>query len=119
MTAHYARKCRACRAEVMNRNRHGDPLGINPMGDPRLPFTPLARVLNNRARALLGPEQMAEALRVDDVTRWMADGIPFHTADRLAVSLGYHPAELWGDAYRDQPVTRCPYANLDELEGVA
>lgn len=31
--------------------------------------------------------------------RWSLDGIPFHTADAIAIGLGAHPSEIWGDDY--------------------
>lgn len=31
-----------------------------------------------------------------DIWRWLAGGVTWTAADRLAVRLGYHPAEVWG-----------------------
>lgn len=49
---------------------------------------------------------IAEYLDVNarSLWRWALDDIPFHTADAIAVRMGVHPAEIWGDAYWDQPV---------------
>lgn len=57
---------------------------------PRLPLDPLLDLYESR----LG---LARALKVDarQVQRWCRYGVSFHTADELAVSLGFHPIELW------------------------
>jgi hypothetical protein len=34
------------------------------------------------------------------VNRWHTHGLPLDSADRLAVSLGLHPVEVWPDWYR-------------------
>lgn len=31
--------------------------------------------------------------------RWASEGIPIHSADRIAVALGAHPATIWGEAW--------------------
>jgi hypothetical protein len=33
------------------------------------------------------------------VKRWRERGVPFATADTLAVKLGVHPSAIWGDAW--------------------
>lgn len=44
---------------------------------------------------------LAEDLGCDrrQVTRWVNNGVPVDTADRLAVALGMHPAEVWGSGW--------------------
>lgn len=29
------------------------------------------------------------------IQRWKANGIPWHSADELAIRLGHHPASIW------------------------
>lgn len=44
---------------------------------------------------------LAEELHMDRhrVTRWLRDGVPVDVADRVAVALGLHPAEVWGNEW--------------------
>lgn len=35
------------------------------------------------------------------LTRWQSAGVPEEEADRIACSLGLHPADIWGDAWWD------------------
>ena len=39
------------------------------------------------------------------IQRWRVDGIPYTSADRVAVRLGIHPALIWTDWYLT-PTTR-------------
>lgn len=57
---------------------------------PRLPLDPLLALYDSA----LG---LARALKVDprQVHRWSGYGVSIWTADELAVSLGFHPIELW------------------------
>lgn len=57
---------------------------------PRLPLDPLLALYDNRLA-------LARALKVDarQIQRWCRYGVAFYTADELAVSLGFHPMELW------------------------
>lgn len=57
---------------------------------PRLPLDPLLALYDSA----LG---LARALKVDprQVHRWSHYGVSVWTADELAVSLGFHPMELW------------------------
>jgi hypothetical protein len=34
---------------------------------------------------------------VRSIQRWTRDGIPLWSADKLAISLGVHPANIWPD----------------------
>jgi transcriptional regulator with XRE-family HTH domain len=45
--------------------------------------------------------QLAEALGVTRraVQRWQTKGIPWPTADKLAIAAGSHPVLVWGDAW--------------------
>lgn len=45
--------------------------------------------------------EAARQLRVDrsQLYLWRDRGLTLHTADRLAVAAGYHPGEVWGDAW--------------------
>jgi len=56
----------------------------------RLPLDPLLDLYDSR----LG---LARALKVDprQIQRWLRYGVSFYAADELAVSLGFHPIELW------------------------
>lgn len=33
------------------------------------------------------------------VLRWRREGLPLRIADRVAIHLGMHPVEIWGNAY--------------------
>ena len=41
------------------------------------------------------------AVSAATVHRWKAEGIPQHAADKAAIHIGLHPAELWPDFYDD------------------
>jgi hypothetical protein len=45
--------------------------------------------------------QFAVALGVRRTTTfpWDRTGVPLYMADRMAVRLGVHPTEIWGDAF--------------------
>lgn len=60
----------------------------------RLPGDPLLRVWGTAA-------EIARALNVRERTvyRWLADGVSYDLADRIAVAAGRHPCELWGEAW--------------------
>lgn len=63
----------------------------------RLPFGPL----ETAARAT-GMGELAAQLRTTtrQVYRWRASGLTEPQADRLAVTLGLHPAEVWPTTHR-------------------
>lgn len=48
---------------------------------------------------------LAEAAQVSrrTVHRWIKDGIPYWTADRVAIALGRHPVEVWPEWYGVDP----------------
>ncbi len=66
---------------------------------PRLPFEPLERLY----AATHGRNACAMARRVgidrQAVYRGRTDGLSEALADRWAVALGWHPAEVWGAAW--------------------
>jgi hypothetical protein len=71
---------------------------------PRLPIQPLLDVL---ARRGVSPwSQEAVAYNGGAWGKAMRDGVvPIFTADKLAVRLGLHPAQVWGQAfYDDEPM---------------
>jgi hypothetical protein len=43
-------------------------------------------------------KEICETLHIGPRTlrRWRAEGVPVERADRAAVIIGHHPAELWG-----------------------
>lgn len=40
------------------------------------------------------------------VYRWRSDGIPIHTADRIAIRMGVHPLVIWPDFHQEEPCPR-------------
>ena len=111
MTArHTTKTCRHCRNRYPNVTRYGDPLGITPPGNPRLPWDPIqtelvrrhgAPVSNHRAELILGHHH-------DMIGRWRHIGVEVHTADTIAIRLGVHPATLWGDQWWGISFHECP-----------
>jgi hypothetical protein len=65
----------------------------------RLPFEPVERVL--RKTSPLTVNQIAEALGTagKNVLRWRVQGLSIRQADKIAVGLGFHPYQLWGDSF--------------------
>lgn len=60
---------------------------------PRFPFDPLAEAAGNPSPAVLARQL---GLHRRTVHRWRAAGcVPDRQADRAAVALGHHPAEIW------------------------
>lgn len=57
-----------------------------------LPIAPLDRIEPNRT-TLSAHTGVSRAT----IYRWEHDGIPIESADRAAVALGFHPAELWAE----------------------
>ena len=64
----------------------------------RWPFAPLLAAAGHPPVAAL-----ARRLRVSSRTvwRWQRYGLDDHQADRAAVALGYHPANIWPTWHRD------------------
>jgi hypothetical protein len=60
------------------------------MPTARLPAAPLIKIMDDEERSKIG---------VDRIQRMLENGIRFADADKMAVSRGYHPVELWGDAW--------------------
>jgi hypothetical protein len=60
----------------------------------RWPAEPLHRIEPNHTA-----EQWAELAGCDPRNwwRWTHDGIPDHASDRIAIGIGYHPAQIWPD----------------------
>ena len=75
----------------------------------KLPFGPLQSILRRRweghaedyRKVEFCVAAMAEQLATDRrmIYRWQETGVPWPTADRLAVLIGLHPSEVWGDAW--------------------
>lgn len=59
---------------------------------PRLPFGPLATEARAETIGSLA-QQLGVSRRT--VHRWIVDGIPADQADRAAIAIGTHPANLW------------------------
>jgi len=61
---------------------------------PRLSLEPLVQRYGNVS-------VLARALGIDraQVAHWRSDGLPVDSADRVAVLLGRHPAEVWPEWY--------------------
>lgn len=61
---------------------------------PRVSLEPLVERYGNVS-------VLARALGVDraQVARWRSDGVPIESADRIAVAVGRHPAEVWPEWY--------------------
>lgn len=61
----------------------------------RLPFEPLATAIAGDSITLAG------RCGVDrrTISRWRTRGLDADTADRAAAHAGYHPIEVWGDAF--------------------
>lgn len=105
---HTTKKCPVCRKRYLAITRHGDPLGINPPTEPRFPWHPIAAILIDRHEgnvpyAVATPYGQAKALRTiyglnchpTEIRKWIRNGLALHTADRIAVTLGHHPVDLW------------------------
>jgi hypothetical protein len=60
------------------------------MPTARLPAAPLIKIMDDEERSKIG---------VDRIQKMLENGIRFSDADRMAVARGYHPIELWGDAW--------------------
>lgn len=89
------RYCRPCRANAPSRRRL----------PPRLPFAPILDELE--ARGCTNRRRQAEWLGVNprQLYRWLEIGVPFYTADRLAVMLERHPVTFWPDFFSPEPLT--------------
>jgi lambda repressor-like predicted transcriptional regulator len=61
---------------------------------PRLSLEPLVEYYGSVST-------LARALGVErtQVAHWRSDGLPVDSADRIACSLGKHPAEVWPEWY--------------------
>jgi hypothetical protein len=78
------------------------PSRFGPAPQPRLSFEPLRHWLAQR----LGQDQFNRldverktGIRCETTRNWERNGVPLFNADRLVVSLGAHPCEVWGDDY--------------------
>lgn len=69
-----------------------------------LPFQPVLDKLR-------GPDctdrdfAMALGVNRDLLRSWIRHGIRFYRADKLAISLGYHPSYFWPEEYWNIPVS--------------
>jgi lambda repressor-like predicted transcriptional regulator len=61
---------------------------------PRLPLEPLVQRCGS-ASALA----RATGIERTQLARWRRDGVPLDSADRVAIAVGRHPAEVWPDWY--------------------
>ena len=68
-------------------------------GTERLPWDPVADHLDREAGEPLSRNEHARRLGINNkqVYRWDRGGMPPVSADRVAIGLGLHPFELWGD----------------------
>lgn len=72
-------------------------LSYDPGGDgEERPSTPRAALVWHLVDICGIENRKTAASRVE---RWLASGISWSEADVLAVSLGYHPVEIWKDWY--------------------
>jgi hypothetical protein len=56
----------------------------------RLPLEPLVQEFGNiSALARVIDRDVAQ------VSKWVRDGVPLYSADRIAIELGRHPFEIW------------------------
>lgn len=71
----------------------------------KFPFENFERVVRSHLH-----DDTAFALAIgrsrDVVRRWRRDGIRFYEADRLSISLGFHPSYFWPDEYWQLPETQ-------------
>lgn len=63
---HTTKNCRTCRNRFANTSRYGDPLGLTPPGNPRLPWDPIPRALARRYTHRLGTWANADLPEVTD-----------------------------------------------------
>lgn len=72
------------------------------------PPTDLQQDIVEERLGRVSANRLADALSVHRHTlaRWRRLGIPLHSADAAAVTLGLHPAELWGLEFYEQAEPR-------------
>lgn len=63
---------------------------------PRLPFAPL---VTEAAAPTIDTLAVRIGVSRRTVHRWIIHGIPADQADRAAIALGAHPANLWPDQW--------------------
>jgi len=63
---------------------------------PRVSLEPLVALCGGNV------SELSRAVRVGrtQLAHWRRNGVPVDSADRLACSLGRHPAEVWPEWYR-------------------
>ena len=92
----YGCKCDPCRrahsTATSTRNQRRRRTKLN-----RLSFDPVMQLFDDEATA----NDMADAIGVHPsaIKRYKAEGLSLDLADRVAVSLGFHPLSIWGNAY--------------------
>ena len=83
-----------------------------PKPQQRLAAAPLLALAGNRdGQRNLFLRRKRFRLKVRAVYRFIRDGLTWTMADRLAIRLGYHPAEIWGHewwALNDSEVAYLP-----------
>jgi hypothetical protein len=82
---------------------------VRPPPTPRLPIGPvltaLGRIEDLNHGAGLHDRCRSYGLRARSINRYVTEGgVPLTSADHVAISLGYHPAQLWGRAYLDAAI---------------
>jgi hypothetical protein len=85
---------RNCRCDECREGHRLAQLKYRPKSDSlkiRLDATPLIEKLSRDGRL--------EAVENSRISQWRKSGIDLYAADRWCVRLGYHPVEIWGQAF--------------------
>lgn len=85
---------RGCRCDVCKEANRLQKLKYRPKSDSvnvRLDATPLIEKLTREGRL--------EAVENSRISQWRKAGIDLYAADRWCIRLGYHPIEVWGQAF--------------------
>jgi len=83
-----------CRCDVCTEANRLQKLKYRPKSDSvniRLDATPLISLLTRHGRL--------EAVDNGRIGQWRKNGIDLYAADRWCIRLGYHPIEVWGQAF--------------------
>lgn len=85
---------RGCRCDVCKEANRVQKLKYRPKSDAikvRLDATPLIDKITRDGRL--------EAVENSRISQWRKAGIDLYAADRWCIRLGYHPIEVWGQAF--------------------
>lgn len=82
-------RCKVCRDAINEQKKKYRPKVDNV--NIKLDAGTLYRVLEKDGRLWAVPH--------NTMHRWIKDGINIYSADAIAIKLGYHPTEIWGDAF--------------------